>query len=86
MHSYSLSFQSQFPDATFGAVLVTTPQAVSVDDVRRQITFCRKTGVNILGVVENMSGFVCPNCDSCANVFSKGVREREEQGCGSGEF
>jgi len=64
--------QSQFPTASFGAVLVTTPQAVSVDDVRRQITFCRKTGVNILGVVENMSGFVCPSCDQCANVFSKG--------------
>jgi len=64
--------QAQYPCATFGAVLVTTPQAVSVDDVRRQITFCRKTGVKILGVVENMSGFVCPNCNNCANVFSKG--------------
>ncbi|TSO57259.1 Cytosolic Fe-S cluster assembly factor nubp2 [Bagarius yarrelli] len=45
-----------------GAVLVTTPQAVSTGDVRREITFCKKTGVKILGIVENMSGFVCPHC------------------------
>uniref|UniRef100_A0A8B9H9K4 Nucleotide binding protein 2 (MinD homolog, E. coli) n=1 Tax=Astyanax mexicanus TaxID=7994 RepID=A0A8B9H9K4_ASTMX len=45
-----------------GAVLVTTPQAVSIGDVRREITFCKKTGVKILGIVENMSGFVCPHC------------------------
>lgn len=64
--------QSHHSSSTVGAVLVTTPQAVAVDDVRREITFCRKTGVKILGIVENMSGFVCPNCDNCANIFSKG--------------
>ena len=37
-------------------------QAVAVGDVRRELTFCRKTGIPVLGVVENMSGFVCPNC------------------------
>lgn len=37
-------------------------QAVSTGDVRREITFCKKTGVRILGIVENMSGFVCPHC------------------------
>ncbi|TRY96160.1 hypothetical protein DNTS_028351 [Danionella cerebrum] len=41
-----------------GAVLVTTPQAVSTGDVRREITFCKKTGIRILGIVENMSGCV----------------------------
>ncbi|CAG2120180.1 unnamed protein product, partial [Medioppia subpectinata] len=45
-----------------GAVLVTTPQALSIGDVRREITFCRKGNINILGVVENMSGYVCPHC------------------------
>ena len=45
-----------------GAVLVTTPQAVAVGDVRREVTFCRKTGIRILGIIENMSGFVCPTC------------------------
>uniref|UniRef100_A0A671LBG8 Cytosolic Fe-S cluster assembly factor nubp2 n=1 Tax=Sinocyclocheilus anshuiensis TaxID=1608454 RepID=A0A671LBG8_9TELE len=58
-----------------GAVLVTTPQAVSTGDVRREITFCKKTAVKILGIVENMSGFVCPHCSECSNVFSKGGGE-----------
>merc|ERR1711983_238081 len=55
-----------------GAVLVTTPQAVAVGDVRREVTFCKKAKLKILGVVENMSGFVCPNCKDCTNIFSKG--------------
>ncbi|XP_071797886.1 cytosolic Fe-S cluster assembly factor NUBP2-like [Asterias amurensis] len=58
-----------------GAVLVTTPQAVAVGDVRRELTFCRKTGIPVLGVVENMSGYVCPHCAECSNVFSKGGGE-----------
>ena len=37
-------------------------QAVAVADVRRELTFCRKTGLKVLGLVENMSGFVCPTC------------------------
>lgn len=37
-------------------------QAVSVGDVRRELTFCRKTGLRVVGLVENMSGFVCPHC------------------------
>merc|ERR1712059_1704 len=55
-----------------GAVLVTTPQAVAVGDVRRELTFCRKTGLKVLGIVENMSGYVCPNCSECTNIFSSG--------------
>jgi Mrp family chromosome partitioning ATPase len=43
-----------------------------VGDVRRELTFCRKANLNILGIVENMSGFVCPNCKDCTNIFSKG--------------
>ncbi|KAM8876372.1 cytosolic Fe-S cluster assembly factor nubp2 [Synchiropus picturatus] len=58
-----------------GAVLVTTPQGVSTGDVRREITFCKKTGVRILGIIENMSGFVCPHCSECSNIFSKGGGE-----------
>ena len=45
-----------------GAVVVTTPQEVSLLDVRKEITFCKKTNVPIIGVIENMSGFVCPKC------------------------
>jgi Mrp family chromosome partitioning ATPase len=55
-----------------GAVVVTTPQAVATADVRKELNFCKKTGIQVLGVVENMSGFVCPNCSECTNVFSSG--------------
>ncbi|XP_030622946.1 cytosolic Fe-S cluster assembly factor nubp2 [Chanos chanos] len=58
-----------------GAILVTTPQSVSTGDVRREITFCKKTDVRILGIVENMSGFVCPHCSECSNIFSRGGGE-----------
>ena len=58
-----------------GAVIVTTPQAVAISDVRKEINFCVKTGVKILGVVENMSGYVCPCCGVPANIFSKGGGE-----------
>jgi len=55
-----------------GAVIVTTPQAVSLVDVRREIDFCKKTGINILGLVENMSGYKCPCCDEVTNIFATG--------------
>ncbi|KAL6706211.1 cytosolic Fe-S cluster assembly factor cfd1 [Coniothyrium glycines] len=58
-----------------GAVIVTTPQAISISDVKKELNFCRKTGIKVLGVVENMAGFVCPNCSECMNVFSKGGGE-----------
>jgi len=54
-----------------GAVLITTPQEVSLMDVRKEIDFCRKSNTPILGVVENMSGFVCPNCSHCTDMFFK---------------
>ena len=45
-----------------GALIVTTPQEVALLDVRKELDFCRKAGIRVLGIVENMSGFVCPNC------------------------
>jgi len=57
------------------AIVVTTPQRVSIDDVRRSITFCRKLNVNVLGIVENMSGFVCPNCGTVVDIFHSGGGE-----------
>ncbi len=45
-----------------GAIIVTTPQEVALADVRKEINFCNKTGLKVIGVVENMSGFVCPKC------------------------
>jgi Mrp family chromosome partitioning ATPase len=58
-----------------GAIIVTTPQEVALEDVRKEVTFCRKTNIPILGIVENMSGFVCPNCKECTNIFSSGGGE-----------
>lgn len=55
-----------------GAVIVTTPQAVATSDVRKELNFCVKTGVPVLGVVENMAGYVCPCCGEVSNIFSKG--------------
>jgi Mrp family chromosome partitioning ATPase len=52
-----------------GAILVTTPQEVALLDVRREIQFCQKAGVKILGLVENMSGFICPNCTFESQIF-----------------
>ncbi|CAI4062937.1 hypothetical protein SUVZ_07G1570 [Saccharomyces uvarum] len=52
-----------------GALVVTTPQEVALLDVRKEIDFCRKAGINILGLVENMSGFVCPNCKGESQIF-----------------
>lgn len=55
-----------------GAVLVTTPQAISTSDVRKEINFCSKTSIPVLGVIENMSGYICPCCGEVTNLFSKG--------------
>jgi ATP-binding protein involved in chromosome partitioning len=58
-----------------GAVVVTTPQVVSVADSRRAIAMYKKLNVPTLGVVENMSHFVCPSCDHESDLFGKGGGE-----------
>lgn len=60
------------PGQVAGAVVVTTPQAVSTADVRKELNFCAKTGIRVLGVVENMSGYVCPHCSECTDIFGSG--------------
>jgi ATPases involved in chromosome partitioning len=67
--------QEARPGQLSGAIVVTTPQAVATADVRKELNFCKKTGIRVLGVVENMSGFVCPNCSECTNIFSSGGGE-----------
>ena len=52
-----------------GAVLVTTPQEVALLDVRKELDFCRKAAIPVIGVVENMAGFVCPNCKGESEIF-----------------
>ncbi len=55
-----------------GAVIVTTPQKVAAVDVRKSISFCRQVNVPVLGVIENMSGFVCPKCGEITQIFPAG--------------
>ena len=52
-----------------GAVIVTTPQKVAAADVRKSINFCKELGVKVLGVIENMSGFVCPKCGEVTPIL-----------------
>ncbi|MBK04219.1 MAG: chromosome partitioning protein [Deltaproteobacteria bacterium] len=59
-----------------GALIVTTPQMLSVADVVRAKSFFDKLKVPMLGVIENMSYFVCPNCDEKHDIFSSGGGER----------
>lgn len=52
------------------AVLVTTPQIVACNDVRREISFCKTSGVPMAGLIENMNGYTCPHCSECTKIFS----------------
>ncbi|GAA5866790.1 hypothetical protein JCM8547_003565 [Rhodosporidiobolus lusitaniae] len=61
-----------------GAVIVTTPQEVALQDVRKELDFCRKVGIPVLGVVENMSGFVCPSCGGESDIFIPSTGGAEE--------
>lgn len=54
------------------AIVVTTPQQVAIADVRRSITFCEQVGLPVLGIVENMSGYVCPKCGESTALFKTG--------------
>lgn len=62
------------PDAK--AVVVTTPQDVSLLDSRRTVKFSRLLNLKLLGIVENMSGFICPDCGKEVNIFKKGGAEK----------
>lgn len=58
------------PDAE--ALIITTPQEISLADVRKSINFCRQVNMKILGIVENMSGLVCPHCGKEIPLFGAG--------------
>ena len=64
------------------ALVVTSPQQVAIDDVRRSIGFCREVGNPVLGVVENLSGFVCGQCGTVHEIFNTGGGERLAQEAG----
>lgn len=75
-----LTVAKTIPDAY--ALIVTTPQEVSLIDVRKSIRFCQKVKMRILGIVENMSGFICPHCGKPVDLFKKGGGQKlaEEMG------
>jgi Mrp family chromosome partitioning ATPase len=57
------------------ALLVTTPQDLAISDVRRSIGFCRELGLPVAGLIENMSGYVCPHCGRRVELFGSGGGE-----------
>jgi Mrp family chromosome partitioning ATPase len=69
-----LTVAQTIPDAK--AIIVTTPQEVSLADVRKSINFCKIVKMEIYGLVENMSGFACPHCQSVLDLFGSGGGEK----------
>ena len=62
-----LTVAQTIPDAK--ALVVTTPQEISLADVRKSISFCRQVNMEVLGIVENMSGLQCPHCGKDIELF-----------------
>ncbi|MDD3950994.1 MAG: Mrp/NBP35 family ATP-binding protein [Desulfobacterales bacterium] len=69
-----LTVAQTIPEAK--AIIVTTPQEVSLADVRKSINFCKNVGLDIFGLVENMSGFTCPHCGESFDLFGSGGGQR----------
>ena len=69
-----LTVAQSIPDAK--AIIVTTPQEVSLADVRKSISFCRTVKMDIVGLIENMSGYTCPHCGGMLELFGSGGGER----------
>jgi len=63
------------PEMT-GSIIVTTPQDVAVLDARKSVNFSRKLGVAVLGIIENMSALICPDCGKEIPIFGKGGGEK----------
>lgn len=59
----------QLLDKADGAVVVTTPQQLAVTDVKKCLTFCKQLNLTVLGIIENMSGFMCPHCNKRTDIF-----------------
>jgi len=62
-----------------GSIVVTTPQNVALADVEKAISMFKQTDAKVLGIIENMSGFLCPHCDKESFVFGKGGGQKESE-------
>lgn len=69
-----LTVAKLIPDAQ--AIIVTTPQEVALADIRKSISFCQNVNMGILGIIENMSGFICPHCGKNVDIFGTGGGEK----------
>lgn len=69
-----LTIANTIPDAQ--ALVVTTPQNIALADVRKSLNFCSHVKMNIVGLVENMSGLICPHCNKTVDVFKSGGGEK----------
>jgi ATP-binding protein involved in chromosome partitioning len=65
-----LTVARTIPDAR--AIIVTTPQEICLADIRKSINFCKTVEMEIFGLIENMSGFVCPHCGKPVDLFGTG--------------
>ncbi len=65
-----------------GAIIVTTPQDVSILDARKSVFFARQLKIPVIGIIENMSGFVCPHCGKETPIFKKGGGEKAAKDLG----
>jgi Mrp family chromosome partitioning ATPase/predicted Fe-Mo cluster-binding NifX family protein len=72
-----MSVAQTIPDAQ--AVIVTTPQEISLADVRKSLNFCEKINMKVLGIVENMSGYTCPHCAKDLPLFKRGGGQKTAQ-------
>ncbi len=64
------------------AIIVTTPQEVALADIRKSINFCKTVKMEIFGLIENMSGFTCPNCGEKIDLFGSGGGEKTANAMG----
>ncbi|MCF6265876.1 MAG: Mrp/NBP35 family ATP-binding protein [Desulfuromusa sp.] len=58
------------------AVVVTTPQDVALTDVEKSLSFCKELKLPVIGLIENMSGFICPHCGERSDIFKSGGGEK----------
>ncbi|RTZ99128.1 MAG: ATP-binding protein [Deltaproteobacteria bacterium] len=75
-----LTVAQMIPDAR--AIVVTTPQEVSLADVRKSLSFCRTVKLDIYGIIENMSGLACPHCGESIELFGSGGGEKMARSMG----
>ncbi len=72
----------QLLGARSAAVVVTTPQDVALSDVEKSLNFCKELKLPVVGLIENMSGFICPHCGERSDIFKSGGAEKLAQKTG----